>query len=73
MEEEKNKEFKKETACLFYNFKFNNKEKPISTHIKIKKGKINDFYNNINKYYEKIALTEINSSQRDSYGYYIKC
>ena len=70
MEEEKNKEFKKETACLFYNFKFNNKEKPISTHIKDKKGKINDFYNNINKYYEKIALTEINSPQRDSYGYY---
>ena len=70
MEEEKNKELKKETACLFYNFKFNNKEKPISTHIKDKKGKINDFYNNINKYYEKIALTEINSPQRDSYGYY---
>ena len=73
MEEEKNNEFKKETACLFYNFKFNNKEKPISTHISIKKGKINDFYNNINNYIEKIALTESNSFQRDSYGYYRHC
>ena len=73
IEEEKNDELKKETACLFYNFKFNNKEKPISTHISIKKGKINDFYNNINNYIEKIALTESNSFQRDSYGYYRHC
>ena len=70
MEEEKNKIIKKEIPGLFCNFKLNNKEAPISTHINIRKHKINNYINDINDYYEKIALTENDSSQRDSYGYY---
>ena len=70
MEEEKNKEFKKETACLFYNFTENNKEIPISAHINIKKYEMNNIYNNINNYYEKAALTEKGQPKKDSYQYY---
>jgi hypothetical protein len=37
MEEEKNNKYKKETSCLFYNFKINKKATPILTNIDDKK------------------------------------
>ena len=69
-EEEKNKEFKQETGCLFYNFGKNKKAEPIITNIDIKKRIIGDIYSNIENYYGNNNLTENENTQRDSYGYY---
>ena len=71
-EEEKNKEFKKETGCLFYNFGTKKKVQPILTNIDLKKKKIRDIYSNIENYYGNNNLTdnENANTQRDSYGYY---
>ena len=70
MEEEKNNKYKKETSCLFYNFKINKKATPILTNIDDKKKKISDIYSNIDNYYGKKILTENDDFSKDSYGYY---
>ena len=75
MKEKKNKEFKKETGCLFYNFGTKKKVQPILTNIDLKKKKIRDIYSNIENYYGNNNLTDNENTntntQRDSYGYYI--
>ena len=71
MNGDKNNKLKKETACLFYNFKLNNKISPILTCIANKKKKISDIFSNIENYYGKNNnLTENEEFSRDSYGYY---
>ena len=60
---EKNKEYKKETGCLFHNFEENKKEVPFLTHIKLKNKEMNNIYSNIKKYYKKISLTEEDQSE----------
>ena len=72
MNGDKNNKLKKETACLFYNFKLNNKIAPILTCIANKKKKISDIFSNIENYYGKNNnLTENEEFSRDSYGYYM--
>ena len=53
MKEEKNKKYKKETACLFYNFEVSKKEIPISTLIDVRKNKMDSIVGDINNYSEK--------------------
>ena len=70
MEEEKNKKYKKETACLFYNIEVSKKEIPISTLIDVRKNKMDSIVGDINNYSEKVSLTEKNQQRKDSYSYY---
>ena len=69
MEEEKNKEFKKETACLFHNFDVKKNNIQIPTYINGKKEEIGDIYQDIINNFRKVSLTENEPSQRESYGY----
>ena len=70
MKEEKNKKYKKETACLFYNIEVSKKEIPISTLIDVRKNKMDSIVGDINNYSEKVSLTEKNQQRKYSYSYY---
>ena len=70
MDEDNKKEYKKETAALFYNFKIKNNIKPITTEIKLRNNKISNMCTHMSSEIENFYISSSDTFIKNNIKFY---